>query len=311
MTNAKPFLKWAGGKTQLLPTILSSLPKKEDIDKLDTYVEPFIGGGSVFFEIRKYRNFKKVVINDFNIEIASSYICIRDDVESLIVNLEKIENEYRKLNTENERTEYFYQTRKVFNYEKENISYDFVNEGLIEHIAKLIFLNKTCFNGLYRQNSKGEFNVPYGKYSNPKICDKTNLRNVSEALQNVEITHGDFEVTNKFIDEKTFVYLDPPYRPLSGTANFNSYAKEAFNDESQSRLADWYTKLSNRGAMLMLSNSDPKNTDQNDNFFDNLYSKFNISRVFACRNINSNGSNRGKITEILVTNYLPGRTELF
>ena len=167
-------------------------------------------------------------------------------------------------------------------------------------------MNRTCFNGLYRVNSKGKFNVPFGKYVNPKICDEENLIKASEILKNVKILNNDFEKTDEYIDENTFVYFDPPYRPLSNTSSFNSYSKEIFNDEVQERLADFYKRLHKKKAKLMLSNSDPKNTCQDDDFFDDLYSDFNILRVNAKRMINSNASKRGNVTELLILNYRGG-----
>lgn len=184
-----------------------------------------------------------------------------------------------------------------------NFDYDNFNKDWVDRSAFIIFLNKTCFNGLFRQNSKGEFNVPYGDYKNPKICDAENIIEVGKALQGSEIINGDFEVSDEFIKEKTFVYFDPPYRPLSKTSAFTRYSKEDFSDEDQVRLAKFYRKMNDRGAYLLLSNSDPKNEDRDDNFFDDLYKGFDIDRIFANRAINRNGHKRGKIKEIIITNY--------
>ena len=300
---ARPFLKWAGGKGQLLAQIHENVPKELREGKIKTYVEPFIGGGAVFFELNRVYDFDNVILNDYNVELIMSYKTIRDNVDELICYLTQLENQFLSLE-KSDRAIMFYNTRKKFNEEKKNVNYSNVSEEIIKHSANLIFLNKTCFNGLYRLNSKGEYNVPFGDYKNPTICDEHNLRNVSIALQGVTLVHGDFEQLKEHIDSHTFVYMDPPYRPLSGTASFNSYQKTPFNDDSQKRLAEWFYDLNaEQKAFLMLSNSDPKNTDPEDDFFDELYKSFNIMRVSASRAINSKGSSRGAINELLITNY--------
>ena len=167
----------------------------------------------------------------------------------------------------------------------------------------MIFLNRTCFNGLYRVNKKGLFNVPMGDYKNPKICDEENLINISEKLKNVDIIHGDYKKSYDFIDENTFVYFDPPYRPLNQTSSFTSYTEYTFGDKEQVEFSEYFKLLNEKGAKLLLSNSDPKNENIEDNFFDDLYKEFDISRIEASRAINSNGGKRGKITEILVNNW--------
>ncbi len=291
--SAKPFLKWAGGKTQLINTIEKNLPKDIKSMKIKKYVEPFIGGGALFFYLQSKYNFEEVYINDFNKDLINVYINIRDDLDKLINELEFLEKKYQSLSLE-EKKSFFYEIRSLYNLKsKDNI----------QNSAFFIFLNKTCFNGLYRVNSSGGFNVPFGEYKNPKILDETNLYNVSKMLQNVNIISGDFEIIENFIDNNTFVYFDPPYRPLTLTASFNTYSNDIFNDDSQKRLARFYQKLDKIGAKLMLSNSDPKNNDENDNFFDDLYSEFNINRVQAKRMINSDSSKRGNISEIIVMNY--------
>ena len=291
--SAKPFLKWAGGKTQLIGEIENNLPvglKREEITK---YVEPFVGSGAIFFYLVSKYNIQEVYINDTNKNLINTYKVIRDDIESLINQLKELSKIYSKGNEE-EKSKFFYDVRDLYNGNRTN---------KIKHASYFIFLNRTCFNGLYRVNSKGGFNVPFGKYVNPKICDEDNLRNVSQILKNIKILNIDFEDTEKYIDSKTFVYFDPPYRPLNITSNFNSYSKDAFNDDTQKKLAQYFKKLNEKGAKLMLSNSDPKNTNESDSFFDDLYSGFNIKRVNAKRMINSNASKRGEITELLITNY--------
>ena len=206
------------------------------------------------------------------------------------------ENQFISLGSD-ERKSYFYDKREQFNKLKVE------DKSSLELAALFIFLNKTCFNGLYRVNQKGLFNVPAGSYKNPTICDRVNLKNISLALKNVEIVAGDYKKSYDFIDEKTFVYLDPPYRPLNSTSTFTSYTENGFDDEAQRQLARYFDKLNSKGAKLILSNSDPKNCDEEDNFFDDLYKEHNIKRIEATRMINSKAEGRGKINEILVTNF--------
>lgn len=298
MKNMKPypFVKWAGGKRQLLPEINKNLPKELLNNEIEKYVEPFVGGGAVLFDLVQKFQFKEIIINDYNEDLINLYKHIRDEVDNLIDKLSKISNEYLPLEDE-ERKKYYYKIRDLYNNPPED---------QILKSACFIFLNRTCFNGLYRVNSKGQFNVPYGRYKNPTILDEDNLRNVSKVLKNVTILQDDFSTVRNFVDNKTFVYFDPPYRPLNKTSNFTSYSKNDFNDDEQKRLADFFHELHNKGAKLLLSNSDPKNVDENDNFFDDLYpaSKgFNIIKVNAKRLINSNSNGRGNITELLIKNY--------
>ncbi|GAB6188951.1 DNA adenine methylase [Marinitoga arctica] len=290
---AKPFLKWAGGKTQIIPEIEKRLPKKLKSSGGMKYVEPFVGSGAVLFYLLSNYNITEAYIFDANIELINLYNIIKSNVDELIDLLHIFESLYKEKSDE-ERKKFYYHQREEFNNLKNNP---------LKKAALFIFLNRTCYNGLYRVNSKGEFNVPFGKYKNPKICDEKNLRNVSFALQNVSIYYGDFELSNKFIDEKTFVYLDPPYRPLSSTANFTSYSKNNFDDNDQLRLKIFYDKITEKGAKALLSNSDPKNMNINDNFFDELYKDYIIERVRAKRMINSKSQKRGTITELLIRNY--------
>ncbi len=298
MQNLKPFLKWAGGKRQLIPYIKKYLP--ENINKIKKYVEPFVGGGALLFFMLDNYNFEEVVINDLNKDLINTYKTIKDNVDALIETLERLESEYLKESLD-KRKDIYYKIREKFNSET----------NITRKSAYLIFLNRTCFNGLYRVNKKGLFNVPYGKYKNPKILDKFNLIKVSKALEKVNILSGDFEIVEKYVDEKTFVYFDPPYKPISKTASFNSYQGANFDDGEQIRLSKFYSRLSNKGAELMLSNSDPKNIDKDNNFFDELYDKFLIIRIDAKRAINSKASKRGKIKEILVLNYSPHSNSIF
>ncbi|WP_139904812.1 DNA adenine methylase [Clostridium thermarum] len=299
-SNGKPFLKWAGGKTQLLDQFDNLYPKRLKEHKLKKYVEPFIGGGAVFFELNSRYDFESVVLNDINSEVILTYKVIRDKVDDIIDFLSKICSDFISLDGLDKKAEFYYKVREEFNHEKNEIDYEKVSSNSVKHAGKMIFLNKTCFNGLYRLNRKGCFNVPFNKSNSPSIFDEDNLKEVSKALQNVILLQGDFEVVTDYIDKDTFVYIDPPYRPLNATSNFTDYSKEPFNDDSQRRLVQWFRKLSDKGAAVMLSNSDPKNIDENDEFFDDLYKDFYIERVSASRAINSKGAGRGKISELLI-----------
>ncbi len=300
---AKPFLKWAGGKNQLIPILKESLPIEFSQKKIKKYIEPFIGGGAFFFFIaQNYPEIESFFISDINQELILTYQTIKLSVESLIATLDTLEKKHHTLNKE-EQKEHFYEIRSDFNKKLNFINFHTFESSWIERASQIIFLNKTCFNGLFRVNSKGEFNVPFGDYKNPKICDRENLLAVHKVLQKTEISFGDFTMHSKFIDKKTFIYFDPPYRPISDSAHFTSYSKFEFGDKDQEKLAEYFCAMSLKEAKLMLSNSDPKNKNQTDNFFDELYKDFSIQRVEASRMINSNGAKRGKIKELIITNY--------
>ena len=292
----KPFIKWVGGKGQLLSEINKLYPVElgKNINK---YAEIFVGGGAVLFDILSKYKLDEVYISDKNLELINTYKSIRDDVGILIKLLKEMEEQYTSLNNENRKL-YYYEKRREYNNLKINIE-----ENNIEKAVLFIFLNKTCFNGLYRVNKKGEFNVPMGAYKKPKICDKENLKNVSLTLRNVKIVYADYRESEKFIDDKTFVYIDPPYRPLNITSSFTSYTENDFSDKEQIELAEYINVLNKKGAKIVISNSDPKNNDIDDNFFDELYKNYNINRVKATRMLNSNASLRGAINELLITNY--------
>lgn len=291
---AKPFLKWAGGKTQLLNAIEKALPK-DIYNKKFTYIEPFVGSGAVLFWIlNNYPNLHKAVINDINEDLINTYKTIASRPKELISILQILQNEYHGLEGNIEaKKEYYYSKRALYNTKKE--------EQIVQ-AALFIFLNRTCFNGLYRVNRKNEFNVPIGSYKRPTICDEENIMAVSQALQKVEILCGDYEETLQYADSNTLFYFDPPYKPLSETSSFNAYAKDEFDDEEQIRLRDFCRKLDALNHTWILSNSDVKGKDENDNFFDDLYADFKIERVDAKRNINANPEKRGKLTELLITN---------
>lgn len=290
----KPFIKWVGGKGQLLKNIVTTYPVGMGIS-YNKYVEPFIGGGAVLFDILSRYNLHDVYISDINRELIGTYIAIRDSVDKLITLLLQIQDEYIPLNND-DRKFYYYNKRDRYNELKIG------NTVLLECVALFIFLNRTCFNGLYRVNAKGLYNVPMGSYKNPLICDYENLQNISRTLQNVTIVCGDYQKSYDFIDEQTFVYFDPPYRPLTETAKFTSYTENLFDDEAQRNLAEYVDRVSGKGAKVVLSNSDPKNIDKSDAFFDNLYSTHKINRVSATRRINRNSDSRGGISELLIMN---------
>lgn len=289
----KPFLKWAGGKSQLLDKIKDYYPfEKYNIRK---YAEPFVGGGAVLFDILNKFDLDGIYISDINQELINTYIVVRDHINKLIEMLTKIQNEFLNLDIDN-RKKFYLKKREHFNKLK-------INENTnIEKASLFIFLNKTCFNGLFRVNKNGFFNVPMGNYKNPVIFDESNLRNISVKLQKVKIVCGTYKQAAEFIDKNTFIYFDPPYRPLNNTSNFTSYTKNSFNDEDQIELANFINEINKKGAKILISNSDPKNTNKDDNFFDKIYADYNINRVTASRMINCKGKARGQIKELIISN---------
>ena len=297
MELVKPFVKWAGGKGSLLPQLKKFYPFEINNVKIDRYVEPFVGGGAVLINILQKYDIKEAYAFDINMDLINCYNVIKSKVEELIKELDSKEKDFIKLENE-KREKYFYKVRdeyNSYNLEENNIS--------VKRASEFIFLNRTCFNGLYRVNKNGKFNVPCGKYKNPTICDSSNLRNLSYLIRNVNFQYGDYKKSEKYVDDNTFVYFDPPYRPLSNTSGFTSYTKEDFNDENQKELAKYYKLLDERNAKLMLSNSNPKNTNKDDNFFDEIYKGFYINEIFAKRMINANAKGRGEISELLITNF--------
>lgn len=301
---AKPFLKWAGGKTQLLDEFDKRLPLKiKDNKTIKRYIEPFIGGGAMFFFLKRKYNIKESFLFDINPELIIAYKVIQKGHKALLDRLSEIKHKHLQ-KSEDMRREHYYHIRDKYNKQIENFNYNSFNDEWIERVTYLIFLNKTCFNGLFRQNKKGEFNVPFGRYKNPSIYNENNIIQVSKALKNTEIFYGDFTSSSKYIEKGSFVYFDPPYRPLNRTSSFTKYSKDGFFDEDQIRLSKFFDEMDKKEAYLMLSNSDPKNKDINDHFFDELYKNYNINRVHAKRHINSNASKRGEINELIITNYV-------
>jgi len=300
--NSKPFLKWAGGKTQLREEFVKRVPKELKNGEISTFIEPFIGGGAVYFCLNELFSFEECHIFDINEELILAYNVVKRNVEDLIDYFCGITEEFLSKDDDG-RKEYYYSVRTEFNKAKTDLNYKNYSKSWIPRAGDLIFLNKTCFNGLFRVNARGEFNVPYGSHKNPKIINPDVLRADSEILQNTRIHLGDFTKSSKYITQDSFVYFDPPYRPLSTTASFTNYSKDGFDDSEQKRLAEFFAKCDKKNAKLMLSNSDPKNINPEDNFFDELYAKYTIERVPARRMINSDASKRGAINEIIVMNY--------
>lgn len=289
----KPFVKWVGGKSQLLNDIRAKYP-----EKINKYCEPFVGGGAVLLDILANYHPKEVLINDINAELINTYFQIKNNPNQLIEKLNDIQNCFWNKNNDERKVMYLskcerFNDLKVKGDERFNI----------EKAALFIFLNKTCFNGLYRVNRKGFFNVPMGAYKKPSICDADNLECISKLLQNVQIKCGEYRECMEFIDKNTFVYIDPPYRPLTKTSSFTSYSENEFGDKQQIELGKFIDDISAKGAKVVASNSDPKNSDENDCFFDELYARYTITRVSAKRMINSNAFGRGNINELLICNY--------
>jgi len=301
--NARPFLKWVGGKTQIIEEIESILPDFIiENRKIKSYFEPFLGGGAIFFYLASNYKIKEAFLYDINKELILTYNVIKNDHNELINHLLNLQNKFLPKDHK-ERKEYYLSIRKKFNHDLENFSFDDYTKKHIIRASYTVFLNKTCFNGLFRLNKKGEFNVPMGDYKNPNICDEKNIKNVSRVLKIASIFNKSFIESEKLIDRDSLVYLDPPYRPLNKSSNFTSYSENEFNDNDQIELAHYFNRISKKGAFCILSNSDPKNEDENDNFFDDLYSKHYILRIKAKRLINRDAKKRGAINEILVKNY--------
>ena len=284
--NIKPFIKWAGGKSQIIDYIDKNLPSEIN-NEITTYIEPFIGGGAVLFHILKNYSFDRIIINDINEDLILTYKVIKNNVNDLIEELTNLRDSFLSLDSEN-REKLYYEIRDQFNFKEVD---------KVKRASQFIFLNKLCYNGLYRVNKNGKFNVPYGKYKNPSIFDKTNLIGISELLSDVDIYCNDFEKMERFADENTFIYLDPPYRPVSPTSSFTSYTKSSFNDNDQIRLSKFFKRCDNRGSKLMLSNS------YSIDFFKKLYDGYIIKKIPAKRMINCKGDKRSSVFELLIMNY--------
>lgn len=299
---AKPFLKWAGGKGQLIEQFQRFYPDQLRFNAIKAYYEPFLGSGAVFFDIVQHYTIHKAYLYDINEDLVIAYKVIQKDPSMLLEILYEFQKNYTDLHKDGQQI-YYYKQRSDFNNNRFRINLNTPSDEWVSRTAQLIFLNKTCFNGLYRVNRQGEFNVPIGDYNNPVICDEQNIIAVHQVLQIAEIKKADFSSILDDLEENSFVYFDPPYRPISKTSSFKAYNTHEFNDKEQLRLSQLFKNLDKKEILLMLSNSDPKNTNPEDNFFDDVYNEYNIYRIPARRMINSNASKRGKINEIIVTNY--------
>jgi len=300
---ARPFLKWAGGKSQLLSQFGHYYPPGLQRGAIRRYVEPFVGGGAVFLDVVQRYDVGEAYLIDVNLELILAYRVIQRAPEQLIERLRTIHERHYAL-PEDAREPYYYRMRDAYNALQRDVDPGRFSDAWVARTAHLIFLNKTCYNGLYRVNLKGEFNVPFGRYVRPAILDEENLLALSALLQRAELVAGPFTRAEAFVDDDTFVYFDPPYRPLSPTAHFTSYARRRFDDDDQVALGRFYAHLDRTcGARLMLSNSDPANVDPGDDFFQRLYGDFHVHRVRANRTINARADKRGKVSELLITNY--------
>ena len=301
MKQAKPFLKWAGGKTQILHDIDNNLPPEIKKNGIANYYEPFLGSAAVFLFLKQKYNIENAYLSDISYNLISTFKIVQNQTNDLIEELKLLDKEFKPKNSEQRRV-YYNSKRDEFNILllSGNQSSE---QKLIRRAALTIFLNRTCFNGLYRINRAGQFNVPFGRYENPKILDEENLIAVSEILKNVVLEVRDFKTLTEVVKKNAFIYYDPPYSPLNKTSNFTSYSESEFSLNEQKELAKVYTLLDKKGIKQLLSNADLRNHNSKNNFLDNLYSKFTIKRILANRLINSEATNRGKISEILVKNY--------
>jgi len=299
LPEAKPFVKWAGGKRRLLPLIDRALPPGFALMRGITYVEPFVGGGAVLFHLlRAYpHTIERAIVNAINPRLMAAYRAVKHEPDALVKLLRHTQHCYEALPTDEARKDYFMEARRRF------------NSGLptdVERAATLIFLNRTCFNGLYRVNSRGDFNVAFGRYARPLICDEATLRADSRLLQRVELACGDFEATEERIPAGSMVYIDPPYRPLSPTASFTAYAAEGFGDDDQRRLKRFADRLTARQCRVMLSNSDGQAVNADDRFIATLYADYHLHHVETVRSVSANAQRRGRCSELLITNYATG-----
>ena len=306
-------LKWVGGKTQLLPEIRKHYPEDLGTDARNRYVEPFVGGGAVLFDIlERYPSLESVHANDLNRELVNAYVVTRDKPDDLIARLQKCAEAYLPLEHDG-RARVFYGWRDRFNQLIDSHAGDGTDGGIdgdssvygadsVEQATLFLAMLRTCFNGLCRYNGDGHFNTPHGRYRNPAICDEEKIRSCSVALQPVMFHLGGYDEMSSHVDGRTFLYADPPYREIPGKPSFKAYQRSGFNDDDQRALGSFLKACSDRGAKILTSNSDPHNGDPDDDFFDDLYSWCSVGRVYARRAINTKGDGRGAITEILAWN---------
>ncbi len=293
----KPFVRWAGGKSQLLPQFANALPLQLFTCESPTYIEPFVGGGALlFYLLRRGIPFRHVVINDINKDLIQCYRLIRERPEALLVELKRLDRQHYELSSEEGRRNLYYAYREQYNH------YGALRKE--ERAALFLYLNHTCFNGLYRVNREGKFNVPYASRKKPNIFNEKVIMADSEILNQVELTilNSNYECVEEYVRENTFVYLDPPYKPLNGTSYFKEYSNCPFEDKQQENLKVFCDRLTQRGAWLMLSNSDARNEDGS-SYFEQLYNGYYYQRVQAPRLINAKPQGRSKLSEMLITNY--------
>ncbi|GHT16619.1 restriction endonuclease subunit M [Bacteroidia bacterium] len=303
MSKAKPFIKWVGGKNQLLGQLEEYYPQELKKGAIKNYIEPFVGGGALFFALSQKIKIENAYLSDLNKDLILTYQVVQKRPADMLDFLEQYQKEY-DATAQDKRNDLFLSVRQHFNLQRFEVNYKKMSDNWVSRAAQFIFLNKTCFNGLFRLNARGEFNVPYGKYKTAAICDEQNIMAVSKTLKNAEIVQADYTSCWDKINENSFVYFDPPYRPISATASFTTYTGTVFRDKEQIELASFFKKLDReKGAKLMLSNSDPTNENVNDTFFETAYLGYNIFKVSANRAVNCNGEKRGKISELLITNY--------
>lgn len=291
----KPFVKWAGGKGNLLKILELNLPDNFKELQNVTYIEPFVGGGAMLFHmLTNYPNIKRAIINDVNSDLINCYKLIKKDPFKLIKLLRNIRDEFCVLTSIEEKSKYYYKMREWYN------TAACVEE---ERSACFIFLNKTCFNGLYRVNASGKFNVPFGKYTKPNICDEELILSIHEILQSVDIYEGSYQHIIKYIDEGcNFVYIDPPYRPLLGSPSFIEYTQKIFDDTEQEKLKLYCDLLTQKGAMIMQSNSNSLDSC-GESYFEKLYKNYRVKQIMAHRFINAYAGKREKETELVIMNY--------
>jgi len=303
MQPAKPFIKWVGGKSQLLEQIENFFPHELKQERVKQYVEPFLGGGAMFFSLHEKYKIKNAHLSDVNKDLILTYTIVQQKPEFLLDFLKQFQDEYDST-VQEKRNDFFLSVREHFNRQRFEINYNRISENWIPRAAQFIFLNKTCFNGLFRLNSRGEFNVPYGKYKTAAILDEETILAASSALRNATITRSEYTDCYRNINQDTFVYFDPPYRPITQTSSFTCYTGNDFCDKQQLELAQFFRELDQKkGAKLMLSNSDPKNSNPDDSFFEKAYQGYRIHKLSANRAVNCKGNKRGKINELLITNY--------
>jgi DNA adenine methylase len=300
--DALPFVKWMGGKRNLLDSLEPLFPPALKDGHIHTYCEPFLGGGAIFLHLASQYAFERIYLSDVNPDLVMAYQVVRDHIDQLITQLQQMAEQYFALDPQAQ-ADTFQATRSAFNQTRTSAIPPDDIDARITHTTHFIFLNKTCYGGMFRVNSKGHFNVPFGKHKRPQIVNEPNLRRVSTVLQGADIALAPYHALPSDLDDGCFVYFDPPYRPLTQTSSFTRYHGDAFTDEDQATLATLFRKYDQRDVALMLSNSDPTQVNPNDRFFDELYEGFHIQRIHALRKINSTDAKRGRTAEIVITNY--------